>query len=56
MKLKLLLCSCCALLFCSLSSNAQSEREVRMCYVTKYAGADMSSRLMQRRPAFLRAY
>jgi hypothetical protein len=34
MKLKLLLCSCCALLFCSLSSNAQSEREVRMWLTT----------------------
>lgn len=34
MKLKLLLCSCCALLFCSLLSNAQSEREVRMWLTT----------------------
>src|SRR5277367_3210874 len=34
MKLKLLLCSCFALLFCSLSSNAQSEREVRMWLTT----------------------
>jgi glucosylceramidase len=34
MKLKLLLCSCCALLFCSLSSNAQSEGEVRMWLTT----------------------
>ena len=34
MKMKLLLCSCFALLFCSLSSNAQSEREVRMWLTT----------------------
>src|ERR1700686_3849462 len=34
MKLKLLLCSCCALLFCSPLSNAQSEREVRMWLTT----------------------
>src|ERR1700686_4705349 len=34
MKLKLLLCSCCALLFCSPLSNAQAEREVRMWLTT----------------------
>src|SRR5271170_6855546 len=34
MKLKLLLCSCFALLFCSLSLNAQQEREARMWLTT----------------------
>lgn len=35
MKLKLLLCSSCALLFSSLSSNAQQEREARLWLTTR---------------------